>query len=488
MEDVMKKFLSIAFVIMFVIAALGHQASRTYAASLFGVSWQSSFQVLNLDQTLTDPDATISIAFYNPDGSMATMEAGYSNPQVDTVKAGQSNTYYPLKVAAGFSGSVIISSDRPVAVISNLVVSTSAAGIASYVAFQSGSPQIYFPIVMKGNSSNTSFLAIQNTGSSSAEITIQFNAEPGKGYPSVSNVVDTIAQGASKTYDLSTLSQFTSVTKWVGSAKVSVTDTANDTIAGVGTTVNTKDPTAYLIGSYNAFSGGSPTVLLPLVQENNSGNRTSINCQNIHTSKTVTVYVDYTPFPGVGAKAQDSKASIGPNATAVFLQDYTGSTKFIGSAKVSSSDSSVNLVCVVNQQKPAKGLLSSYEGINPSNLTNQVVLPLIQSRNGSVANGYVYTSINLATGDGLAHNIKCDYQPGPGFSDPADATATGVAATAFSQVDVYGTGAKFMGGAICSITDTSSVGLMAVVNQTRLNTPQAFRDVLSTYNGFNVAP
>jgi hypothetical protein len=107
---------------------------------------------------------------------------------------------------------------------------------------------------------------------------------------------------------------------------------------------------------------------------------------------------------------------------------------------------------------------------------------LIQSRNGNSANGWIYTSINLATADGASHDITCDFKPAPGFTDPSDVSGSG-ASVVFLQNDVYGTGDKFIGGATCSTTD--GTGLFAIINQTRQNTPVTPRDVLSAYDGFN---
>jgi hypothetical protein len=473
----MKKIgvLFIVFALVFSLFAVsGPQA--VYAQG-FGVSWDSSFQVLNLSDT---DDANIQMYYYNQDGSPATMESGYSNPDSDTVTKGQSNTYFPIHAAAGFNGSVVVSSDQPIAVISNLVVNTTARALGSYVAFESGANTIYFPLLMKGNASQTSTFNVQNTGSDSVDITISFTPEVGSSYPSISPINDTIAMGAAHTYDLGTLSQFSSVTKWVGSASVTVGDTA-DSIAGVASTVNQKFSDAYQLATYNAFNSGSTTVLLPLIQENNSGNRTSINCQNIDPSNTTTISVAYTPEAGSVSKVSESKPGITANGIAVFLQDYQGSAKFVGSATVTSSPA-VPLVCVVNQQKPANGRYSAYEGFDPSAATDTVVLPLIQSRNGNDTNGYVYSSINLATADGSSHSITCDFRPAPGFTDPSDATDSG-ASVVFVQNDIYGNGSKFVGGAVCSTGD--GAGLFAIVNQARLNTPQPTRDTLSSYDGFN---
>lgn len=436
----------------------------------FGQSWESSIQVLNLSDTAV---ANIVISYYNQSGSLVASPS-------DTVQPGQSNTYYPIHPASGFNGSVVVSSDQEVVVVSNVVINTSQKGLGSYVGISQGAATIYFPLVMKGNAFNTTTFNIQNTGSTSADITIVFTPEAGSTYSSIPNVTASIEPGAAKTFDLGTMSQFNSITKWVGSATVSVLDTANDRIAGVATTVNVKNASAYQLYTYNAFTSGSNSVVLPLIQENNNGNRTSVNCQNISTN-TTKITVNYIPETGYGSKPSEEKNNVPPNGVAVFLQDYQGTQKWVGSAIVSSNPS-VPLVCVVNQQKPATGNGSSYEGFDPSKATDTVVLPLIQSRNGNTTNGWVYSSINIATADGNAHTITCDFKPAPGFPDPANVSKSG-ASVVFLQNDVYGNGNKFIGGAICKTSD--GTGIFAIVNQTRQSTPILPRDTLSSYNGFN---
>jgi hypothetical protein len=349
------------------------------------------------------------------------------------------------------------------------------------VGFKQGNSTLSFPLVMKGNSNNTTTFNVQNTGGTEAEITIAFTPEAGSSYSTIPNVVDTIQAGAAHTYDLSQMSQFSGISKWVGSATVTVSDTTNDSIAGVATTVNTKNADAYQLLTYNGFTSGSSTVVLPLIQENNSGNRTSINCQNIDPATSTDVTVTYTPGTGYGSKASETAPSVPSNGMAVFLQDYQGTTGWVGSATVT-SDPAVPLVCVVNQQKPAAGTASAYEGFDPGAATDEVVVPLVQSRNGSASSGWVYTSINIATADGNSHSVTCDFSPAPGFTDPTDATGSG-ASVVFLQNDIYGTGDKFIGGAVCSTSDGSSI--FAIVNQTRQSTPVIPRDVLSTYDAFN---
>jgi len=456
----------------------------------FGVSWDSSFQVLNLSNT--DP-ASIAMTYVNPDGSMATMDTNpktglpFSNPDTDVVSPSLSNTYFPIHAAAGFQGSVVIASDQQVAVVANLLVKTPQSGLGSYVGIKQGAAKIFFPLVMKGNANNTSEFFVQNASlSGSAVITITFTPAAGGGFASIPPFTDSIAANAAHNYDMNVMSQFTGITRWIGSVTVEVKDPANS-IAGVANTVSIKYPTAYQLATYNAFASGSTQVVLPVIQENNVGNRTSVNCQNISSSTPTTVTVAYTPGPSFPAKASEVQANVSSNATAVFIQDYTntpGKPRFVGSAKVTSSPA-VPLVCVVNQQNPIKGTIDAYDGFDPASATPTILLPLIQSRNGNAANGFVYTTINMATSDGSSQTVKCDFKPAPGFTVPTSQNGTGAAINLF-QNDIYGNGNKFVGGAVCSLQSApAGVGLFAVVNQTRQNTPVIPRDTLSSYDGFN---
>jgi hypothetical protein len=475
----MKKGILICLTLLLVLSFAAFQKPAMVYAQGFGVSWASSFQVQNLGTA----DASILMYYYNQDGTLATMDTNtgtgtlYSNPDSDTVSLGASNSYYPIHAASGFNGSVVVSSSEPIAVISNVVIKTASSGYGSYVGFQQGASTIFFPIVMKGNGSNTTTFNVQNTGSTEAAITISFTPEPGKGYATISNIAATLPVGAAGTYNLNTLAEFSAVTKWVGSATVAVTDTANDSVAGVANTVNYSRGTAYQLGTYNAFTGGSTTVKMPLVMESNSGYRTSLNCQNIDTTTTTNISVVYTPETGGNAKSDGLVSNVGPNGVAVFLLAESGTAKFVGSATATSTPA-VPLVCIVNETGSARGQTSSYEGFNPSTITDKVVLPLIQSKNSNW-----YTSINLATGDGASHAITCDFSPASGFTDPSNQSGTG-ASVVLLQNDIYGTSQKFVGGATCTVD--SGAGLIAIVNQ--VNSTSQIADTLTSYDGFNVTP
>lgn len=465
----MKKGFAVLLALVLAFSLVGFNAPNAYAQG-FGVSWDSSFQVLNLG----DVNADIDIYYYNPDGTLAI------DPVADVVNVGESNTYFPVHAPDGFNGSVVVSSSQPIAVISNLVINTPAKGLGSYVAFPNGAATIFFPLVMKGNPTptrSTTTFNVQNTGADEVDITVDFTPEAGSTYVEVPDITATIPMGAAATFDLYAMDEFAAIDKWVGSVTVMVGDAVNDSIAGVATTVDLRYATAYQLGTYNAFVKGSDTVVLPLIQEANNGNRTSVNCQNLSQTETVTVTVDYIPETGYAAKASETLADVPPNGVAVFLQQPSGVPTWVGAATVT-SDPAAPLACVVNQQRADRARLSSYEGFDPADATMTVELPLIQSRNGS---GLVYTSINLATEDGAAHDVVCDFKPAPGYTDPPDATGNG-ASVIFINNDLFGDGAtSFVGGATC----TSDVGLFAIVNQTRAVPGATLRDILSTYDGFN---
>ena len=471
-------FLLIAVLITTLFLNVGVQPVQ---AQLFSVSWSSGFQILNPSP---DQDAAIQISYYNEDGTLATLSV--ANPVEDTVAAASSNNYYPIHSLEGFRGSLVISSNVPVFVITNVVINTEAQGIGSYIGFTEGASILNFPLVVKGNSNQTSVITIQNTSSESVNILIEFSPLVGSSFPSIGDITDTIPSYASHSFDLSELSEFSGISRWIGAASVSVTDPINGEIVGVSNTVNTASASAYQLATYNAFTSvGSETVVLPLIQENNNYNRTGISCQNVGAQST-TISIEYEKAgSNYVDKDSESQANIPVGGMAVFIQDYTGTEKFVGSAVVSSNPAS-NLVCIVNQQKITNGSYSSYEGFDPSTSTPEVVLPLIVSRNGNDTNGYTYTAFSIATADGQSHEVTCDFIPSPGYADVPDQTLTGVTSV-FTQSDIYGTGARFIGSAKCSVTDGSGVGIFAVVNQSRQNSPVPFRDILSTYVGFNLA-
>jgi hypothetical protein len=94
-----------------VLAILFSFAGITSASAQGGLSFSSSYQVVNLSATT----ANITITFYNTDGSPAGNIS-------DTIAGNGSKTYFMVlaPVAAGFQGSMVIAADQQITAITNL--------------------------------------------------------------------------------------------------------------------------------------------------------------------------------------------------------------------------------------------------------------------------------------------------------------------------------------------------------------------------------
>jgi hypothetical protein len=93
---------------------------------------------------------------------------------------------------------------------------------------------------------------------------------------------------------------------------------------------------------------------------------------------------------------------------AVFVQSLTSPPPtFTGSALVKSvaylNNPTQPLACVINQQKPSAGKISSYVGFDPASATAKIALPIIVSKNSNCWSGYQYSAFSIASVDGLSH-------------------------------------------------------------------------------------
>jgi len=421
----------------------------------------SSIQVLNLGTS----DATITIYYYNQDGSEDAV-----NPVTDTVAVGESNTYFPVHAGDGFNGSVVIESTEPIAVISNIIYVSTPQIQSSWVGFDAGASELFFPLIMKGNNFNDTTFNIQNTTGDSVDITIEFIPEPGSTYPAVPDVTDTIPAWSAHTFDQRTMTEFSGVTMWVGSAKVTV-DGAG-AIAGVAQQIDSARNTGT---AYNAFLGGVPEVQMPLVMKENNNMFTSVNCTNMGPGDT-DITVTYVPEAGYAALPPETKTAVVESGTAVFIQ--YGAPKWVGAATVTNSAGNP-LACIGNQANLVSYYASAYEGFDADVATDAVVAPLVQFQ--TQAGGNLYTGINIKNLGGTDTTATVDFKPAPGFADVADMTVS-VDAGAVGVIlfyDPHGDGTNAIGGA--EITSSNGMPLAVVVNQAKLGYTG---DVYSSYNGF----
>jgi hypothetical protein len=312
---------------------------------------------------------------------------------------------------------------------------------------------------------------VQNTTDVPVDILIEFVPEPGMGYGAIADVTDTIPAWAAHTYDQRTMSEFSGVTKWVGSARVSVQGTG--AIAGVAQQIDAARTTGT---AYNAFLGGTPTVDMPLVMKENNNMFTSVNCQNLGPGAT-DITVTYVPESGYAALPPETKTGVAESGTAVFIQ--YGPPKWVGAAGVTNSAGN-DLACIGNQANLVQFYASAYEGFDGAVASDVVVAPLIQFQ--AQADGALYTGVNIKNLGATTSVVTMDFKPAPGFSDIPNQTVSvdGGAVGVILFYDPYGTMANAIGGA--EISSNNGNALAVVANQAKLG---YIGDVYSSYNGFD---
>lgn len=473
-------FRKLTYLILLLTLATGMVVQPVKAAP--PVNYQSGFQIRNLSSTT----ATVSIAFYAPDGTTVLTLA-------DTVAGNATNTYFPLTDAAlpgsgeppnGFQGAVVISSDQPVASISNLVgygSSGSAISYASYSAFFGGSSLFYLPLLMKGNYGYNTFFSVQNTGSTATDVSVTYS-------DGTTNSITNLQPGAATKLDQTLETHSATV------FSASLQTTGNVPIAAVVVEVG---PTTLF--AYGGFGGGSTGLVMPLINENNFGYFTGIQIQNLGASNS-DVTVSYTPGSGMPGTACQETRTVAAGKSVTFGQNVFVTTSdpatlvsencnqgetFVGSGVVTANTNSMPLVGVVNQLNTGANKGAAYDAFAPSQGQQKVVFPLIMDRNWgyftswSIANvgSTTITSTDLVctvTGkDKLGATVTMNFSPSVDLGPGANWT--------MNHVNQLANG--FVGGATC--LGPTGAQLVGTVNQL-LSTGTI--DSFLVYEGFSVAP
>jgi hypothetical protein len=378
--------------------------SAVMASGPGGLAYTSGVQVVNLDASA----ANIGLTYYNQDGTVAATAT-------DTIAGNASVTYFPIHAPVGFNGSLVVSSDKPVTAIANTVTTDFKYGAAT-TSFSSGSTSVNLPLIMCNNSGFNTWFNIQNAGASTASVTINY-APGASGVAGSENA--TIEPGASKTFDQASGSATKNCDDlgptFIGSASISSDQPVVATVMQLNTS-----SFATLLG-YNGFtSGGSTTVVVPLVMAKNNGFYSGIQIMNVGGG-TTNVTIDYSPNQVSNGFEPGNQTcnSLPTNQACTLIQSGSFWTdQYIGSATITASEDLVVTVNQISLGKPNAGPYgTSYEGFDPANATDKISTPLIMSNNS----GY-YTGIQVMNvGGGTCASITIDYGPNAGGTfNPAD--------------------------------------------------------------------
>lgn len=432
---------------LFVVLALALAAFGFSGQAQAGAfTYTSGIQVQNLEASV----ANVTITYYAQDGTVAASPT-------DTIPASGSKSYFPIHASDGFNGSVVISSDKQVASVVNILGNNGAAA-ASYVGTGSGSTTILIPLLMQGNSGYNTWYNVQNTGSADAAVSVAYSDGTNVG-------PITIKPGASHTFDQ---------VAEIHSAKVfSAVVTSDQPVAAA-----VIEESAVVMFAYSGFAAGATNPVMPLINANNANYITGVQIQNAGTAST-DVTISYTPA-GAGTACTE-KRTIAAKASVTFalaafdndneptVETCVGKAKFVGSAAVTVNSASQPLVAIVNQLLPGRNG-EAYGSFDAANAGATVVMPLIMDRNSTYYTGFNVQNVGTApttvncTFTNNAYTVSANLAPGAALNDLQNGKLAD----------------KYVGSATC----TAGTGgqIVAVVNELG---GSATADQLLVYEGIN---
>jgi hypothetical protein len=408
---------------------------------------------------LGSSDASVVLTFYDTDGTVRdTINATLSANK----PASWNQLLYPSSLPSGWYGSVVVSSNQPLAAIVNEYTVPNLES-ASYTGSGSGGTTVYLPSILKNAWSWTTTFAVQNAGSGDTDITVEFRDMSG-------TLVDTdtytgLKAGASLYCNQGLDDELGS--PFAGSAKI--TSSAEPVVAVVN-----EDSTVYDTMSYNGFTSGSTSLYLASILKWYFSWSTDIRMMNVGTSSTDAT-LEFRDLDGNLAYA--TTVTLAPDQPWAANQhfDTTLPSSWAGSVRITTTGQPV--VAMVNEvaQDPSYGSGKSmaYGGVATGE--TQYSLPSILKN----AWGW-FTDIRMMNTTGSEVSVTRRYYNTAGtevWSDTLPIPAYGV--RAYNQLFEGDLGSFFEG----SVKLEATGDIAAIVNEVGLTD-----DVSMVYNGIPITP
>ncbi|MFV2044670.1 MAG: DUF5719 family protein [Anaerolineales bacterium] len=325
-------------------------------------TWVSS---INLQNTGASP-ANVVLNFYDSNGNLTL-----AFTVAPTIPAGGSRSLYiPTDVTGLADGqfSVVVSSDQPLQAVANSS-SSSPATAGAYMGVQASEVgmSLFFPGLYKNYYGFNSEVALQNTESTDASVTLNFYKQAtGANVATVGPV--TIPATSTRVFALQDLAAVPSGnTDGLLSAQV----TSDKDLAGVANLWSSAFNGEF--GDYNAYVSGSTSVVYaPALYNNYYGFVSALTIQNMSTGGNADIKVTYSNG------ATETKTLL-PLQAVQYYQPSNGSlpsgnTNGVFSAKVESLNAAP-IVILVNVEDKTQGLFGSYNG--PSQATGTSNCPVV---------------------------------------------------------------------------------------------------------------
>lgn len=436
-------FVTIAFALAL---TFGVGGSLIFAQGQFS-GYKSTIQTYNM----SDTTANVILAFYRQDGSL-------EKTLTDIIERDRSKIYFTLPVAEGFTGSVVISSNQPVAALSSMMNSGLTAG-GTYLGRSQGSTTVYLPLLMANQDGGfNSWFTLQNASASSTNVTVNYS----------DGITTTITLAAHASHNFYQNQE--PHTSKVFAAEI----TSDEPVVAV---VFQED--AGSLAAYSGFASGATNPVMPVINANNNGFNTDIQIQNTGDTDT-SVTVSYKP--SAAGTACTETQTIAANQTVEFTggafadgsnSTCTGGERFIGSAHVSANSASQPLAAVVNQHVGSNPLthFAAYGSFNPDDATKTVRLPAIMDRNSGF-----FTTVNVMNVGSAETTVECS------FTDTTySVSATLQANETLTDLQASKIQDGYVGSASCTAS-ADDAKIIAVVNQLKSD---ATDDQFLVYEGIN---
>jgi hypothetical protein len=288
-------------------------------------------------------DASITIN-YKPGSS------GTAFSQTATIKPGAAKSFDQstlTQLGTKFVGSASITSNQPVVAVVNQVGKATSKTLLTYGGFGAGSAEIILPLVMANNSGFFTGIGLQNIGTTSANVTIDYGPNTGGTFNPANDTV-TLAAGGSAAF-IQSAGQW-GANRYVGSARITAAGgqlvAVLNQLRGTGVSVGT---------AYEGFSPANLTtkVSAPLLMSNNGGYFTGLQCANPGAA-AVTIKVDYSPnAAGTFNPVDIASKSIPAGGSVTIIQSGNaegtnwGTNRYVGGATITATGG--NIACIVNQ-------------------------------------------------------------------------------------------------------------------------------------------
>jgi hypothetical protein len=259
------------------------------ATAFAGPAYNAAFTTSVTYQNVGAGEAAIVFNFY-PENN------GTAIPIARTLPAGAGSSLFVgglNEIAAGFKGSVVMSSNEPV--VATMVQISSDTAVKNRPlsnGFASGDSEVLLATVLKNQFNTTSRFSVQNASAGAVDLTVSFYNAAAPANPPIVVTHNNLPAGAAKYFDVGTLAQVPSPFNGsaIVSAKVAGTSTPADIVASV-LELSTNGPDA---SSFEGVTGGAATVYMPSALCNAFGATSAYAVQNTSSTNAAAVTVTYS--------------------------------------------------------------------------------------------------------------------------------------------------------------------------------------------------